>query len=85
MAIARTEDKAIGIKLEKTEVERVRCLDGVNAWSLRAIEGERVVVPVDDGNVILTEQRLHGGCVKGVGANGDEAMPKSLASDGTIS
>ncbi len=85
MAIARAKDKAAGVKFEKTEVERVGCVDGVDAWGLRAIKGEGVVVPVDDGDVILTKQRFHSGCVKGIGPNGDEAVPKSLAHSGTFS
>jgi hypothetical protein len=82
--IARTKYQGVVIEFQEAEVQRFRGMHGINGRRLRAIERDRIVVAIDNGNEVLTKQWLHGGGLQAVDSNGDEALPEASAGAGTL-
>jgi hypothetical protein len=69
------EDEASGGELNVAEEQGVLKADGVDVGLGRMDGDERVVVAVNDDDVVGGEQRLHGAGLAGCEADGDEAFP----------
>jgi len=69
------EDEAAFVEVHEAEQEGGAASDGVESGLVGAVGGERVVVAVEDGDGAGRDERIHGGGLLGVGADGEEALP----------
>jgi hypothetical protein len=69
------EDEAALVEGDEAEEESGAAADGVEGGLVGAVGGERVVVAVEDGDGAGGDERVHGGGLLGVGADGEEALP----------
>ncbi len=68
------EDEAAGVEVEEAKEQCYAAADGVEGALVSPVCGEGVVVAIDDGNGSGGEERLHGGGLLGVSADGYEAL-----------
>lgn len=81
VVIARAEDETVGFKLQEAEMESLCGTDGIDGWDLCAVDGQGVVMPIDDRDVVLAQEGVHCCGLLGVYADCDKALPGRAAGD----
>jgi hypothetical protein len=79
VAGVRAQDEAAFVEVYKAEEKRGTTANGVESRLMGAVGGEGVVVAVEDCDGTGGEERVHGGGLLGVGADGQEALPVGVA------
>lgn len=60
------------------DVPKCNCVENIyriDVWIGRLVRRKGVVVPINDGDHASAKNRLHGFCLRGCDAHGDEALP----------
>jgi len=78
----RAKDETAFVEVDEAEEEGGAAADGVEGGLMSAVGGEGVVVAVEDGDGSGGKERVHGGGLQGVGADGEEALPVGVAGGG---
>jgi hypothetical protein len=69
------EDETALVEVDEAEEEGGSAADGIEGGLMGAVGCQRVVVAVEDGDGAGGDERIHGGGLLGVGADGEEALP----------
>jgi hypothetical protein len=69
------QNEAAFVEVDEAEEEGGAAAYGVERGLMGAVGGERVVMAVEDGDGAGRDERIHGGGLLGVGADGEEALP----------
>ena len=78
----RAKDEAAVVELDEAEGQGGSAADGVEGALVGAVGGQGLVVTVEDDEGAGGEERLHGGGLVGVGADGEEALPVGVLRGG---
>jgi hypothetical protein len=76
------EDETGFVEVDKAEEEGCSAADCVEGGLMGSVGGQRVVVAVEDGDGSGGDERVHGGGLLGVGADGEEALPVGVPGGG---
>ena len=72
------ENESIVVELGEAELKRLSAADCIEVWLVGSIESKRGVVSVEQDDGTEGYERLHGGGLLGIGADGDEPAPVLL-------
>jgi hypothetical protein len=76
------EDETAFVEVDKTQEESGSATDGVESGLVGAVRGEGVVVAIENGDGAGGKERVHGGGLLGVGADGEKALPMGVFGGG---
>jgi len=76
------EDETAFVEIDEAEQESSSTTDGVKGGLMCAVGGERVVVAIENGDGSGGDERVHGGGLLSVGADGEEALPVGVFGGG---
>ncbi|MCU1252957.1 MAG: hypothetical protein JWQ49_5986 [Edaphobacter sp.] len=76
------EDETAFVEVDEAEEEGGTAANGIEGGLMGPVGSERVVVAVEDGDCPGGDERVHGGGLLGVGADGEEALPLGVGGGG---
>jgi hypothetical protein len=72
------EDETAFVEVDEAEEEGGSAANGVEGGLMGAVGGKGVVVAIEHGDCAGGDERIHGGGLLGVGADGEEALPMGV-------
>jgi hypothetical protein len=76
------KDETALVEVDEAEKKGRAAADGVERGLMGAVGGEGVVVAIEDGDGARGDERVHGGGLLRVGADGEEALPVGVLGGG---